>query len=181
MPYIKQSLQTFYNLSREDVDETLRAGQLSTERDEYTDEEIQSAFDVIRSYLASGQASNYQQAAELFKQSTSAALHSETAPHIQDHVSNNGKNPCSVMSFSAMRDWVSETIGVRVSWKEAGEVLLCCGLPDQDEYSESEAERFLEACDLHKNQGKTHTEISAHFGLSLDAPETDLLQLGLTH
>ena len=44
MPYTKIDLLDRYNISLEDVDATLNACELPLEQDEYTDEEIQSLY-----------------------------------------------------------------------------------------------------------------------------------------
>ncbi len=165
MPYTKQALQTLHTLSIEDVDETLRAAKLPTEREEYTDEEIQSSFDAIRSYFNNGQASDYQQASELFEQHTSAGQQTESEPQAKSKKSRNGKKPMAEsLDISKLLSLASEQAGTRISLIEAGKILDACGLPDQEQYSDSECDRFLEACDLLKNQGKTHEEIATHFG-----------------
>lgn len=67
MPYTKEALQNLYSLSVEDVNATLSACGLSTDCNEYADEEIQSGFDTVRQYFTSERVSDYQQATDLFQ------------------------------------------------------------------------------------------------------------------
>jgi len=59
-----------------------------------------------------------------------------------------------------------------ISLIEAGKILLCCGLPEIEQYTTQECDRFVEACSLVKQHGKTYQELAAHFGL---APKDDTL------
>lgn len=68
MPFSKEALGTTFNLSMEDVDQTLAACQLPIDQPEYSDEDIANRFEKIRSYLNEGQADNYDAAMELLKQ-----------------------------------------------------------------------------------------------------------------
>ncbi len=163
MPYTKQSLQNLHALTIEEVDETLIACKLPTDRDDYTDEEIEFSFNVIRGYFISKQASNYTQAAELFEQSRGVPSLERVNQSAPEQISSNGLKQVFVMRFSEMRSWVSEALDTPISPIEAGKLLEASGLPDQEEYTESEVERFLSACDLMKKQGYTIAQIAAHF------------------
>ena len=68
MPYSKQDLSALYTLSLDEVNQTLAASELSTEAELYTDEQIQTRFDIVRAYFSNGQVSDYVAAAQLFKQ-----------------------------------------------------------------------------------------------------------------
>ena len=61
---------------------------------------------------------------------------------------------------------VSGQLGNNISIIEAGNILVACGLTDLQEYNERECARFLEACKLVKQQGKTYQEVAAHFGVT---------------
>lgn len=58
-------------------------------------------------------------------------------------------------------------LGVNVTLIEAGKILVACGLPDSQQYTATECDRFLQACKLVKQQGKTYQEVAAHFGTTL--------------
>lgn len=62
---------------------------------------------------------------------------------------------------------VSGQLGSSISLIEAGKILLACGLPEVEQYTTQEGDRFLEACILIKHQGKTLEEVALHFGLTL--------------
>jgi len=51
-----------------------------------------------------------------------------------------------------------------ISLIEAGKILLSCGLPEVEQYTTQECDRFIEACSLFKQQGKTLEEVALHFG-----------------
>ncbi len=146
MPFSRNDLMTLYSLSQEDVEQSLIAAQLTLERDTYTDEEIQLRFDVVRSYFNQGQASDYTTAAELFKQHLLAALE-------------------KTMNISELLALASDQCGTRISFKEVGQILDSCGLADKDQYTSSEGDRFLEACELIKLQAKSLEEVATHFGI----------------
>ncbi len=59
---------------------------------------------------------------------------------------------------------VSGQLGSNISIIEAGNILVACGLTDLQEYNEQECDRFLQACQLVKQQGKTYQEVAVHFG-----------------
>ena len=54
-----------------------------------------------------------------------------------------------------------------ISLIEAGKILLSCGLPEVEQYTTTEGDRFVEACSLFK-QGKTLEEVALHFGVAPD-------------
>lgn len=58
---------------------------------------------------------------------------------------------------------VSGQLGNSISLTEAGKILDACGLPDSQAYNASECDRFVLACKLVKQQGKTYQEVAAHF------------------
>ncbi|BAY95702.1 MULTISPECIES: hypothetical protein [unclassified Tolypothrix] len=63
-----------------------------------------------------------------------------------------------------------ERVGTRITLSESLEILLSCGLQDQDEYNQAQCLRFLEACDLIKKQNKSVEEVAQHFGVTTDSP-----------
>lgn len=170
MPYTKQDLQNLYSLSLEDVDATLAACGLSLEQDEYSDEQIQSGFDVIRKYFNDAQTSDFATAAEMFSQQSlpkpkktgrgkksSASLEQElSATTVED-------NDLDISQLLAL---ATQECGTRISLNEASKILSACGLPDKEQYTGTECDRFVEACTLVKQQNKTYEEIAAHFGIA---------------
>jgi hypothetical protein len=174
MPYAKLDLQTLYSLSPEEVDQTLATAKLCLDSETYTDEEIQLGFDVIRSYFNSGQVSDYTAAAELFSQQQRTSQELETQPQVvskklgKSKKSNNSNGDGAVenkpLDISELLSQASEKCGTRIKLSEATDILAACGLPDQEEYTQSECDRFLEACGQIKQQGKTPQEVAAQFG-----------------
>lgn len=63
-------------------------------------------------------------------------------------------------------------MGIRISLTEAVQILDSCGLPDQEQYTSVEGDRFLEACELLKKQNKSYEEVAIHFRKT--KPEFDL-------
>ena len=53
-----------------------------------------------------------------------------------------------------------------ISLIEAGKILSSCGLPEVEQYTTQECDRFIEACILVKQQGKTYQEVAMHFGVA---------------
>ncbi|MBV9386772.1 MAG: hypothetical protein JOZ78_10135 [Chroococcidiopsidaceae cyanobacterium CP_BM_ER_R8_30] len=165
MPYNKQALQTLHSISLEEVDETLKAGKLPTDREEYTDEEIQSSFDVIRGYFNQGIVKDYGQAASMFEEQVNPTQLNESKAQGKGKTSKNGKKPAAKpLDFSELLSLAKE-LGCAISPREAIKLLEACGLSsDAEQYNQEECDRFLEACDLLKDQGKTYEEIVSHFG-----------------
>lgn len=187
MPYTKQDLQNLYNLSGDEVSQTLTVAGLNSEQESYSDEEIQSGFDLIRSYFNSEQASDYDMAAELFKQQTSVSQQ----PEAQSQTKTKKKANTNKMKNSEENDvdqserlnileliaLASKQVATRISLTEAVHILNICGLPDQEQYTSLEGDRFLEACKLIKQQNKTYEEVAAHFGINSSSPDTSLQQV----
>lgn len=175
MPYTKLDLQNLYNLSTDEVNQTLTAAGLTDEQEPYSDEEIQSGFDVIRSYFNSGQVSNYDMAAELFKQQPSAPQQPEVESQTKTkkkantkkmkNLQENDVDQSECLNVLELIALASKQVGTGISLTEAVQILNICGLPDQEQYTSSEGDRFLEACDLVKCQSKSYEEVAAHFGV----------------
>lgn len=175
MPYTKQELITLYSLQEEEVNQTLTAAELSVESESYTDEQIQTGFDLIRSYFSSGQVSDYAAAAELFKQHQAQQqleakpqakakkialgnkLASQKEPNTQE---------CVSLNVLELIDLATKECLVKVELVEAIQIMPLCGLlPNQSEFAPNECERFVLACDLIKKQNKSYEEVAAHFGV----------------
>jgi len=136
-------------LSPEDISQTLKACGLP-EKDEYTEDEV-DRFKECRTLLEQGK--TYKQAAAHFRrQDKSKQQTGEVETETQ------------LLDISELLAIASEQVGTRISLTEAVQILDNCGLPDQEQYTSSEGDRFLEACDLIKNQNKTYEEVAIHFG-----------------
>lgn len=186
MPYTKQNLQTLNNLSEDEVNQTLSAAALECGKQSYTDEEIQSSFDIIRSYFNSGQVSDYGAAAELFKQHQ-LDQHSEVEVQAKTKKQTKGKkledvnanvieqsDHLNVLELIAL---ASKKCQTRITLSEAVQILDICGLCDQEQYTSFEGDHFLEACDLLKKQNKSSKEVAAHLGVNSGLPDTSMQQV----
>lgn len=170
MPYTKQDLQNLYSLSFEDVIATLAACGLSPEQDEYADEQIQLGFDVIRKYFNDAQVGDYAAAAEMFSKH---CLPKTKKTGRGKKLSNSLEQDPSIamveendLDISQLLALASEQAGTRISLIEAGKILSACDLPDKEQYTGVECDRFVEACTLVKEQGTTYEEVAAHFGVA---------------
>lgn len=120
---------------------------LPLDRTEYGDEDIQSRFDVIRASIQQGK--TYKQAAAHFqRQEKKRAPKADFPP----------------MNILEMLTHINSEYGIQLELTEAIEIMTACGLsPNQKEYRQLECDRFLEACDLIKEQSKTYLDVAAHF------------------
>jgi len=176
MTWTKERLQSEYNLASEDVIKTLKVCGLPLEQDEYSDEEIERNFQVVRAYFDSNRTDTYTGAADLFMQEHGQ----QPSPEPQSKGKKSGKSkkldnspePNSSQNMVEGKHLdilellfrASEKCGTRIKLSEATNILAACGLPDQEQYSHEECDRFVEACGQIKQQGKTPQEIAAQFG-----------------
>lgn len=181
MPWTKQSLQSDFNLADEEVLKTLKVCGLPVDEDEYSDEEIESKFKLVRSYFDSNRTDTYTGAADLLalEQGGEAPIDDtvQSDSHALTKNSGRGRKPKSstdtdkgvfenkLQSMSEILAIASKQCNTRISLKEATLILDACGLPDTDFYSSEDSERFLEACDLIKKQNKSYEEVAEHFGV----------------
>jgi hypothetical protein len=150
------------DLSPEDISFTLKACGLP-EKDEYTEDEA-DRFKECRSLIAEGK--TYKQATTHFRQqnkSRQTAGEAETEDQLLD--------------ISGLLALASKQVGTRISLTEAVQILDSCGLPDQEQYTSLEGNRFLEACKLIKQQSKTYEEVATHFGINNGLPDTSMQQV----
>lgn len=185
MPWTKEQLQAEYNLTDAEVIKTLKVCNLPVDQLEYSEIEIESTFKVVRSYFDSNRTNTYTGAADLFAlehgnqtvhnevvqlpsgaKTSKAGKDKKSNSSIDNFVTSEGK----LLITSELLALASEQCGTRISLKEAAQILDSCGLPDTDEYTNEQGDRFLEACDLIKKQGKTYEEVMAHFGVKNDSP-----------
>jgi hypothetical protein len=151
MPYTKEALQNMYALSIEDVNATLEVCGLPLDKQEYGDEEIAAV--------------DFQQAVELVKQQRSDI---STAPE-NDAPEAKKKKKTKPLDITALLSKARDK-GAKLTLLETMQVLQACGLPEKDEYTQAECDRFVSACDLIKNQHKSFEEVAQHFGLSTNNP-----------
>lgn len=157
MSYTKELLQQTYSLSVEDIDATLTASGLPFDQPEYSDEEIQSRFDVIRQLIKLGK--TYKQAAAHFQRQQKKSVEKAEFPP---------------MNILEMLTHINLEYGIGLELTEAIEIMAACGLsPNQKEYRQLECDRFLEACDLIKEQGLTYQDVAAHFGINNNGTNHD--------
>ena len=176
MPYSKQDLQNLYSLSFEDVNATLAACGLSPEQDEYADEQIQSGFDVIRKYFNDVQVSDYAAATEMFNQQSLPKSKKTGRSKKQNNSLEQELDATTVegdtLDISQLLAQATSQCNTRISLIEAGKILSACGLPDKEQYTSTECDRFLEACTLIKQQDKTYQEVAVHFGVATAPSES---------
>ncbi len=153
-----QKNELFGELSSEDITDTLKASFLE-QKEEYIEDEA-DRFRECRALVEQGK--TYKQATAHFRK--------------QDKLkqSGNSQSDAAGLEMVEMLALASEQVDTRISLIEAGKILSACNLPDKEEYNSQECDRFLEACTLIKQQGKTYQEVAVHFGVATspdDSPE----------
>ena len=170
MPYTKQDLIVLYGLSLDEVNQTLTAAEISTEGELYTDEQIQTRFDIVRAYFSNEQVSDYIAAAQLFKQNygdvqSAAPENSGDDPQLDLQRSNTetDRQPLNLYELLAS---ASSSCGSPIRLNEAIEIFAHCGVAaDLEQYAGQECDRFIYACNLIKKENKTLEEVAVHFGV----------------
>jgi hypothetical protein len=170
MPYSKQDLSALYTLSLDEVNQTLAASELSTEAEQYTDEQIQTRFDIVRAYFSNGQVSDYVAAAQLFKQNLGDVqlTKDENAAKGQelDLQHSNTETSSQPLNLYQLLASASSSCGTAIKLNEAIEIFAHCGVAaDLEQYTTQECDRFIYACNLIKKENKTLEEVAAHFGV----------------
>lgn len=169
MPFTKENLMMLYSLSEEDVDRSLTAAKLPVDKQSYEDEEISTHFDVVRNYFNSGEASDYEAATQLFEQHQAKKVSEEQPKNkkatkgkkseASDENSASGGDRLNILQLIAQ---ASERCGAKIELLEAIEIMPTCGLlPNQEEFTLDERDRFLKACELVRNEKKSHAEVAA--------------------
>jgi preprotein translocase subunit Sss1 len=88
--------------------------------------------------------------------------------------SQNPKKPTSEpKNIYELLSIASKQVGAKISLTESLLILQACGLPDSEEYSQESCDRFLEASDLIKCQGKSAEEVASYFGCTPDSIQPD--------
>lgn len=147
-----QRTELFSTLTQEDISSTLSACTL-VDKNEYTEFEA-DRFRECRDLIEQGK--SYQQVAAHFRR-----IDKNLKPQNgQDEVDATE----AMLEISELLALASQQVETRISLTEAVQILNACDLPDREQYSSLECDRFLEACAL-KQQGKTYEEIAAYFGI----------------
>lgn len=153
-----QRTELFSTLSSEDIASTLSACTLP-DKQEYTESEA-DRFRECRELI--GQGKNYQQVTAHFRR---------IDKNLKQIAGEDGVDEAEAMlEISELLALASSQCETRISLKEAAVILDSCGLPDTEFYTSQQGDRFLEACELIKQQGKTYEEVMTHFGVKSDPP-----------
>lgn len=149
---MQQRHELFSTLSESEISFSLTACTLA-DKQEYTEEEA-DRFRECRSLIEQGK--TYKQVATHFRR-----IDKNLKPQ-------NGQDEFdtteAMMEISELLTQASEQCGQRITFKEVGQILDCCGLADKDQYTSEEGERFLEGYEMRHLQNKSYEEVAAHFG-----------------
>lgn len=159
-----QRSELFSSLSSEDISSTLSACTLP-DKQEYTELEadrFQEGLEMIR------QGKSYKQVSAHFRRQDKLEQSESETNFYQ-----------KLLNISDLLALASQRCGTRILFKEGIQILEICGLSDKEQYEPNECDRFLEACDLLKNQSKSYQEIAVHFGAvpSENATEADMQEI----
>jgi hypothetical protein len=148
---MRQRDEVFSHLNSEQIVSTLEACSLENKQ-EFTEDES-ARIEYCRS-LVEQQGKTYKQAAAHFRK--------------QEKLKQTGdaQSDANELEISELLTLASEQVGTRISLIEAGKILSVCNLPDKEQYTGVECDRFIEACTLVKQQGKTYEEVAEHFGVA---------------
>lgn len=143
-----QKHELFGELSSIDIAETLKACVLE-QKDEYMEDEV-DRFRECRGLIEKGK--TYKQATAYFRKLDKSKQTGEATDDLS-------------LELSELLAMACEQVGDHISLIEAGKILTTCNLPDKEQYTSVECDRFVEACTLVKQQGKTYQEVAVHFGV----------------
>ena len=155
MVYSKKQLGERFHLDDDAVRATLEAAGLPVKQQKYKDAEIERRFKRVRDSFEQGEASTYQEAAQIVQQELGSSDSSEP------------------LGLDGLLARASDRCGQRPSLSEISRILQLCGLPEKDSYTAEEAEQFAEACDRLKRQSESEAAVAEHFGVSLEPAEAD--------
>jgi len=155
MVYRKKHLGERFNLDDDAVRATLEAAGLPVKQQRYQDDEIERRFKRVRDSFEQGEASTYDEAAQIVQQELGSSDSSEP------------------LGLDGLLARAGERCGQRPSLSEISRILQLCGLPEKNSYTAEEAEQFAEACDRLKRQGESEAAVAEHFGVSLEPAEAD--------
>lgn len=160
---MRQRDEVFSNLSLEQIASTLEACSLEDKQEFTTDEAARIEY--CRS-LVEQQSKSYKQAAvQMKRQDKSTQQIAESEPETE------------LLDISELLARASKQCKTRILLAEVVQILDNCGLPDKDEYTSLEGDRFLKACELIKTEHKSYEEVATHFGINNGLPDTSMQQV----
>ncbi|MBW4639018.1 MAG: hypothetical protein KME05_12425 [Gloeocapsa sp. UFS-A4-WI-NPMV-4B04] len=160
---MRQRDEVLSSLSPEQIVSTLEACSLE-DKQEFTEDEA-ARIEYCRS-LVEQQSKSYKQAAAQMKRQDKSTQHiTESEPEAE------------LLDISELLARASKQCKTRIPLAEVVQILDNCGLPDKDEYTSLESDRFLEACKLIKQQNKSYEEVATHFGINNGLPDTSMQQV----
>ncbi|BAY87813.1 hypothetical protein NIES267_73370 (plasmid) [Calothrix parasitica NIES-267] len=160
MPYKIDDLIGSRNLSEQDVVKTLEAAGLPVDKAEYSDEDITTKFDVIRSFFEEGRVKNYEEAKELFvaqnpskptknqaskngRKSQKKTPASSPSHQQESSIENTEEELLSVTELLAL---AKNRLDLNLTLGQASKIIEAGGLPDKDTYTRFESEMFITIC-----------------------------------
>lgn len=162
MPYKIDDLIGSRNLSEEDVVKTLEAAGLPVDKEEYSDEDITSKFDVIRSFFDEGRVKNYEEAKELFtlqnpskptknRASKNGRKSQKKAPiespsQEQESSTENTETEEELLSVTDLLTLAKNRLDLTLTLGQASKIIEAGGLADKDAYTRFESEIFITIC-----------------------------------
>ena len=159
-----QRTELFADLSVEDIAASLDACAL-LQKDEYTEDEVYR-FKECRSLIVEGK--TYKQATAHFRRTDKSK---------QTTGETKSESEAELLDISELLARASKQCNSRIGLVEVVPILDTCGLPDKDEYTSLESDRFLEACKLIKTEHKSYEEVATHFGINNGLPNTSMQQV----
>lgn len=160
MPYKIDDLIGSRNLSQEDVVKTLEAAGLPVDKEEYSDEDITSKFDVIRSFFTEERVKNYEEAKTLFTVQNSSKPSKNRASKngrksqkktpiespSQQQESSTENTEEELLSVTELLTLAKNRLNLTLTLRQASKILEAGKLPDKDTYTRVESEMFLILC-----------------------------------
>jgi hypothetical protein len=148
---MRQRDEVFSHLDLEQIVSTLEACSLE-DKQEFTEDEA-ARIEYCRS-LVEQEGKTYKQVTAQFRK--------------QDKLKQTGDAQLDIntLELSELLTLASEQVGKRISLIEAGKILTACDLPDKEQYTSVECDRFVAACTSIKQENKTYEEVAAHFGVA---------------
>ena len=160
MPYKIADLIGSRNLSQEDIVKTLEAAGLPVDKEEYSDEDITTKFDVIRSFFTEERVKNYEEAKELFtlqnpskptknKVSKNGRKSQKKAPassSSQEQESSTENTEEELLSVTDLLTLAKNRLDLTLTLGQASKIIEAGGLADKDAYTRFESEIFITIC-----------------------------------
>lgn len=160
---MRQRDEVLINLDSEQIVSTLSACSLE-DKQEFTENEA-AQIEYCRSLVEQQGKSYKQAAAQIRRHDKSQQQTSEPEPEAK------------LLNISELLALASKQCETRIPLAEVVQILDICGLPDQEQYTSPEGDRFLEACQLIKQQNKSYEEVAVYFGINRGLPDTSMQQV----